>query len=385
VFLIQEAIVMKKAKFSVFGSAFKETSVGAKLLTGAALATVLAACSQPQPVAEAIRPVKSMVVPKAGEGGAGLVSFAGEIKPRIETDLSFRIAGKLTERTAELGAAVKKGQVLAKLDPQDAQLNAAAARANLTAAESEFEFAKAELARYEDLLAKKFVSQGVYDGKLLAFKAAAGKRDAARAQASVSGNQASYATLVADADGVVTAVNAEVGQVVNAGTPVLRVARVGEKDAVINVAEGQVAAVRQTPDAKLMLAANPAKVYSGKVRDIAAAADPATRTYQVKIALADADESVRWGMSASVAFPAMSGVAGAQPAIALPLGALTQKGDKPAVWLVTPENKVTLKEVAVAKYGEAAVHLTSGLKGGETVVVAGVHRLREGQQVKLQN
>ncbi len=292
-------------------------------------------------------------------------------------------AARSSARSVDLGSQVKKGQLLARLDPQDADLNAASARATLAAAESDLEFASAELKRYEDLLGKKFVSQGVYDGKLNAYKAALAKRDSARALASVSGNQANYTSLVADADGVVTAINAEPGQVVTSGQVVVRVARLGEKDAVINVAENQLAGVRANPDAKISLWANPGKLYSGKVREIAASADAATRTYTVKVALEDADEALRWGMSANVGF---TGSARTPQVIVLPLTALTQTDDKsgarPAVWVVGSDSKVQLKNVAVGRYGENGVVIVSGLSGGETVVTAGVHMLRAGQTVK---
>ena len=260
----------------------------------------------------------------------------------------------------------------------------AAARASLASADSDLEFAKAELARYEDLLAKKFVSQGVYDQKQNAYKAALARRDAARAQAGVSGNQAVYTTLTADADGVVTAVNAEAGQVVAAGQAVLRIARLGEKDAIINVAENQLAQVKANPNAKIALWANPGRLYSGKVREIAASADAATRTYTVKVALADADDALRWGMSANVGFPVEGREA--RRVVMLPSTALTQTGDKegakPAVWVVGADNAVKLVPVQVGQYAEQGVMVTSGLAGGELVVTAGVHKLQPGQVVK---
>jgi RND family efflux transporter MFP subunit len=354
-----------------------------KLFALTALSLTLAACSKPAPVAEEARPVRVTRV-QASDAQA-ITAFAGEIKPRYEADMSFRIGGKIQARLVDLGAQVKKGQVLARLDPEDANLNAAASRATLTAAESDLEFAKAELARYEDLLAKKFVAQGVYDGKLNAYKAALAKRDSARAQASVSGNQASYTALVADADGVITAINADPGQVVAAGQVVVRMARLGEKDAVISVAENQLAAVKANPEAKINLWAQPDKLYNGKIREIAASADAATRTYTVKVALEDADEALRWGMSANVGFLGAGGAV-AKPVIVVPMTALTQTDDasgaKPAVWVVGADNKVQLKNVGVGSYGERGVVITDGLKGGETVVTAGVHMLKAGQAVK---
>lgn len=356
------------------------------LLWFAPLALLVAACSPKPAVVDETRPVR--VMRAMAVDTQGLVAYAGEIKPRYETDMSFRLAGKILTRQVDLGASVKRGQVLARLDAQDANLNAAAARATLAAAESELDFAKAELTRYEDLLAKKFVSQGVYDQKQNAYKAAVAKRDSAQAQSGVSGNQAAYTTLIADADGVVTALNAEAGQVVVAGQPVVRVARLGEKDAVISVGENQLAAIKANPAAKIVLWSNPGKSYSGKVREIAASADAVTRTYTVKVALTDADDALRWGMSANVAFAsadqAPNGVA--RRTIVLPMTALTQTDDKsgakPAVWIVGADNKVRLIPVEIGRYGEQGVTVLAGLAGGETVVTAGVHKLISGQTVK---
>ncbi len=366
-------------------------------------ALLLGACAEKPPAAAEVRPVR---VTRAMPADAQAVAtYAGEIKARYETDMSFRVGGKILARFVDAGALVKKGQALARLDAQDANLNVAAARATLAATESELDYAKGELARYEDLLAKKFVSQGVYDQKLNAHKAAIAKRDSAQAQASVSGNQAVYTTLNADADGVVMAVTAEPGQVVAAGQPVVRIARLGEKDAVINVAENQLAAVKANPRAGIALWSNPDKRYSGTVREIAAAADPVTRTYTIKVKIDDADEALRWGMSATVGFVATGEASGnsvasgvkaasaqasdatsATRAIMLPATALTQTDDKagtkPAVWVVGADSKVKLVPVSVGQYSEQGVVIQSGLAGGETVVIAGVHKLQAGQQVK---
>ena len=359
----------------------KPTRTLIERVLSASLVLVLIACAPKPEVAEEIRPVR--VVRAAMVDMQGAAAFAGEIRPRYETDLSFRVAGKILSRNVELGAAVKRGQVLARLDAQDANLNAAAARASLASADSDLEYARAELARYKDLRERNFVSQGVYDQKDNAFKAASARRDSAQAQASVSGNQASYTTLTADADGVITAINAEAGQVVAPGQAVVRVARLGEKDAVINAGENQVAALRANPNAKVSLWAAPGKLYAGKVREIAAAADPATRTYQVKVAIADGDEALRWGMSASVAF---AGAEGGGRAILLPSTALTQTDDKsgakPAVWLVGADGRVQMKAVEIGRYAESHVVVTGGLSGSDMVVTAGVHKLKAGQIVR---
>jgi RND family efflux transporter MFP subunit len=356
-----------------------QAQLAPRALVVVAALMIVAGCTPRTELASAVRPVKVMQV--TARDAREIAAFAGEIRARHETDVAFRVGGKILERRVDLGETVKRGQILARLDPQDAELNAAAARATLAAALSDLEFARAELARYRDLLAKNFVSQVVYDQKLTAFRAAEARRDAAQAQAGVSGNQAAYTALVADVDGVVTAVSGEPGQVVTAGQAVMRIARLGEKDAIISVAENQLPLLRANPAVRIVLWANPDKVYQGRVRDVAAAADAATRTYAVKVAVQDADEALRLGMSASVGFEAP----GAQ-AILLPTAALTQTGDKSgakaAVWVVGPDGRVATVEVRVLRYTERGVVIGAGLKGGETVVIAGAHRLVAGQQVR---
>ncbi|MBL8380355.1 MAG: efflux RND transporter periplasmic adaptor subunit [Burkholderiales bacterium] len=344
--------------------------------------TVLSACAPKKEVVETVRPAR--VVRAVAADTQGMSAYAGEVRARYETDLAFRVPGKLLSRQVELGARVKKGQVLARLDPQDANLNAAASRATLASADSDLEFARAELKRYQELRDKNFVSQGVYDQKDNALKAAQARRDAAVAQSSVAGNQAGYTTLTADADGIVTAINADPGLVVAAGQPIVRVARLGGMDAIINVAENHLAGLRANPSARIALWALPGKVYNGRVREIAAAADAATRTYAVKVTITDADDALRWGMSAQVGFAAPG--AASVKAILLPMTALTQTDDKsgarPAVWLVGSDGRVMQKVVEVARYTEQGVVLKDGLAGGELVVVAGVHKLAAGQMVK---
>ena len=166
--------------------------------------------------------------------------FSGEVRPRFESRLGFRVGGKITARKVDVGSTVKRGQVLMQLDPQDLQLSQAQALANLRAAETNRDLASAEMKRYQELRVKNFVSQAVIDAKVSAYKAAQASVDAAQAGYRGQSNQAGYATLVSDVDGVVTAVDAEVGQVVAAGTPVVRVARLDEKEIVIGMPEDKV-------------------------------------------------------------------------------------------------------------------------------------------------
>ena len=348
-------------------------------IAAAAAAAVLAAgCSKPPEKVEPVRPVK---VVRAQSGGTDLIAvFAGEIRPRYEADLAFRVGGKILARPADLGERVAKGDLLARLDPEDLRLNAAASRAQVAQAEADYAFARDEHERYRKLLTEKYISQAAYDQRRNALDAAAARRDAARAQSSVSGNQAQYAELRADTAGVVTATLAEPGQVVTAGQPVVRVARLEALDAVVSVSESQIAAVREARAARVSLWSSPDRIYEARIRDIAAAADPAARTYLVKLELVRPDAALRIGMTANVAL--VGDPAQRRDAVVVPLSALAQRGTAPAVWIVGAGNALELRPVQVRQYREDAAVLDGGVAPGETVVAAGVHKLRAGQVVQ---
>ena len=215
------------------------------ILLAAAVAAVTA-CSKHEPPAPAPRAVIAQVVGAKPTEGANV--YSGEVRARHENDLAFRVGGKVVARYVDVGATVKKGTELARLDPQDAQLGVESARSQLAAAEADHALAKAELARYRDLYAKQYVSKAVLDARENTFNTTKARLEQARAQAQVARNQSSYTTLVAEADGVITAVNVEAGQVVSSGQPVLRFARPEEKEVAINVPETRLArAPRRQP------------------------------------------------------------------------------------------------------------------------------------------
>ncbi len=335
----------------------------------------LAGCSKPVEKTEDIRPVRALTVaPAAGEATAEL---SGEVVPRYESRIGFRVGGKIIARKVEVGSVVKRGQVLMQLDPSDLQLSQAQAKAAVASAESSLTLARADLERYRELHAKNFVSQAVLDAKEAAFKAAHSGHEQALAGLKVQANQSGYATLVADADGVVTALDAEVGQVVAAGTPVARIARSGDIEVRVSIPEDQVAALRQVTTVTVRTWANPAQALEGRIREVAPAADPATRTFTAKIALPKPGDAVRLGMSATVAFAAPTA-----PAIRLPLTALYNDKDQTAVWVVE-NDKVRRVPVQVAGATGNELLVAAGLNPGQTVVTAGVNLLREGQKVSI--
>ena len=343
------------------------------------IALAISACSKPPEKVEAPRPARVMTVQRATTDDVKI--YAGEVRPRYEIDLAFRIGGKLLERRADVGAAVTKGRPLARLDPQDARLSAAAAVAQVAAADADLAFAKSELDRSKQLLDQKFISQAAYDNKLSSYSVATAKRESARAQSAVSGNQAAYTTLSSDTNGIITAVLAEAGQVVAAGQPVMKLARTEEREVVISVAESQAATIKAGTPAQVSLWANPSMVYRGVVREIAPSADALTRTYQVRVSVPGADETLRWGMTANVAIAGARSGAVATSTIVVPLTAINQQGSATQVWIVGEKNAVEPRAVQVGQYLESAAVIAQGLQGGEKIVIAGVHKLHPGEVV----
>jgi RND family efflux transporter MFP subunit len=340
----------------------------------------LAACSKHEPPPPTPRAVIAQVVGAKPAEGANV--YSGEVRARHENDLAFRVGGKVVARYVDVGATVKKGAELARLDPQDAQLNVESARSQLAAAEADHALARAELARYRDLYAKQYVSKAVLDARENTFNTSKARLEQARAQAQVARNQSSYTTLVAEADGVITAVNVEAGQVVSAGQAVLRFARPEEKEVAINVPETRLRDLRDGNQVTVALWAAPDKPYVGRVREVAPNADPATRTFMAKITILDPDIAVKLGMTANVLLGDRAG-AGAE-VITLPLTAVTQVDGKPAVWVVDPQTStVNLRPVAIGAYREDGVTVRDGLRAGEVVVTAGVHKLLPGETVRV--
>lgn len=304
--------------------------------------------------------------------------FSGEVTARIESRLGFRVGGKITDREVDVGALVKRGQVLARLDPQDLQLAQAQTAAEEKAARSNRDLAKAELKRYQDLREKNFVSQAVLDARQTAFLAAQSTLDQAQAALRNQSNQTGYAILEADTDGVVTAVEAEAGQVVAAGAPVVRIAQTTEKEVVIGVPEDRVDVLRQTSDVRVRTWAQPERVLHGTIREVSPVADPATRTYTFRIAVPDAPEDMRLGMTAYVTFSATN----PNPLISIPMTALVEDRTSTSVWIV--ENGAVRKApVKIAGASGNEVLIASGLAPGQTVVTAGVHMLKPGQRVNI--
>jgi multidrug efflux system membrane fusion protein len=339
---------------------------------------LLVACSPPATSEEPVRAVRVLTV-----GASSMQSsneFAGEVRPRVESRLGFRVAGKLIRRQVESGQRVKAGQVLAQLDPQDYLLAADAAQAQLGAAVTNRDLAAADYRRFKELKDQNFISGAELERREAALKAAQAQVEQAQAQLTTQRNQGAYASLVADADGVVTAVEAEPGQVVSAGTPVVRIAQDGPRDAVFSVSEDKVGGIRSGAAVDVRVWPGQS-LLAGKVREVSASADPVTRTYLVKVALAG---PVAPPLGATVTVLPQTLQQNRQAVILLPTSALRQDGKATAVW-VLDRSSMTVKsqpvQIATADGNEAVI--ASGLQPGTLVVSAGVHVLAPGQKVTI--
>ena len=342
-------------------------------------AFLLAACSKQEPAPQPVRAVRTMTVGVASAGGVR--EYAAEVRARTESRLSFRVGGKLVRRQAALGDMVKLGQPLAQLDPQDLRLGQDAARAALQAATVNEQQARADYSRFKELRDQGFISSSELERRDTALKAAQAQLEQAQAQAGVQGNQAAYATLVANASGVITSIDAEVGAVVAAGTPVMQLAHEGPRDVVFSVSEDRVRDMRtlrgQQGAVKVRLWSGHGDALSATVREIAASADPVTRTFLIKADIGRPD--VRLGQTATVMIerPQLAGVS------KLPLTAVLEQQGKPSVWVLDRDSMTVKSQVIqVAGADGNSVIVAGGLTEGQSVVIAGVHVLSEGQKVK---
>ena len=344
-------------------------------LAGAAL--LLAACSRPAPPEEPVRAVKVITVGTSAYSPSR--EYAGDVRAQAESRLAFRVGGKLIKRQAKLGQRVLAGQVLAQLDPQDYRLAAQAARAQVAAAATSRDLAAADFKRYQTLKDQNFISGAELERREATLKAAQAQLEQAQSQAAVQGNQSGYAVLTADVSGIVTAVDAELGQVVAAGAPVLRIAADGVRDGVFSVPEDKVAAIKVGMPVGVRVWTGNAELR-GTVREVAASSDPVTRTYLVKVSLGGKAPP----LGATVYVTVDGGAASAVPVIKLPTSALRRDGQATSVW-VLDEASMTVRpqviEVATADGNEVVV--ASGLTPGARVVSAGVHVLSPGQKVSI--
>jgi RND family efflux transporter MFP subunit len=338
---------------------------------------LLAACEKPpEPPPEPLRPVKTMQVGAAP--GMGGLSLAGEVRARHETPLAFRVAGKVAECRFNLGDAVQQGQLLAGLEPEDYRLAEQAGAAAVAEHKSALTLADTELARFRSLHQKGFVSAALLDQKQAAADAARARVEASVSARDQRARQLEYTRLLADGDGVVTAKECNSGQVVNAGQPVLHLAQGKEREIAVSVPESSLGDVRAASGFAVTLNAQAGKTYQGRLRELAAAADPATRTYAARIAVNDADAAMQLGMSAAVRVSTEGGTV-----ILLPLAAVVSRDGKPGVWKLDDTGVVHAASVSIGRIEGGSVRVTGGLEPGDRIVTAGANLLRDGEKVQL--
>lgn len=348
-------------------------AVAALMIGAVALTGCKESHSATEPEAKPVR-----VATVALEPASETVRYPAVIRPRIEADVGFRVAGKVVARLVEVGSRVEPGMPLARLDAADLELQVRAIQAQLASARADAANARADFGRYAQLRQGEWTTRQEYDKRKTALDKAEARVREIEAQLNVISNSLNYTTLFADEAGVVTATLIEPGQVVAQGQPALRVARLGAVEAVANIPEQQIAALPQRA-LSVELWAQPGQPIAAKLREVSPSADPSTRTYQAKVALIDPPPAVQLGMTATLISRFDHGGMIAR----LPMTAITQAGQQPAVWVLKEADRLELRPVTVAAYAGDLAIVADGLKPGDRVVTAGVHMLDAGQKVRV--
>ena len=341
------------------------------------IAAAATACDNPAPPAAQPRPVRTVTVQQSA--GGEIVSLTGQVSAKDQANLGFRLDGRMTERLVNVGDVVTAGQLVARLDPRIQQSALRAAEANLASVEAQSADARITLWRQQQLLKDGWTSRAKFDQAQHNLETLQGQVDAARAQQHIAQEQLSYTALAADAPGAVTAIGAEPGEVVHAGQMIAQVARKGARDAVFDVPEQLMRTGPRDPRVDILLVNDPQVAATGRIREVSPEADPATRTFRVKVAVTDPPEAMRLGATVTgrIRLAARAGVD-------VPASALTETDQRPAVWLVDPKSMtVSLRNVGVLRYDADGVVISQGLQSGDVVVTAGVQTLHPGQKIRL--
>jgi len=340
------------------------------------ISVLLSACAKKTEAPLPPRPVRTLIV--SDSTGGTSATYTAEIRSRYETDLSFQVGGKVISRSVDVGVTVKRGQMLAQLDPTDEATHVDATRAAVTAAQAELDRARTEEARYRDLLERGLTTRAAYLAQQTQVKTTQSRLDQANADLKLGLQRVGYASLRADQDGVITKVMIEVGAVIGAGQKAISLARPSELEAVFDVPDAYIDEVRHTTTATMSLLNDSSQQYAARIREISPSADPVTRTYQVKATLPKPPASLHLGMTVAMKLPLST-----SKALALPATALTQQGHEAAVWIVNSAHRLELRPVQVERYESDRVMIAGGLNAGERVVTAGVHRLAAQEEVRL--
>ncbi|MBV9751995.1 MAG: efflux RND transporter periplasmic adaptor subunit [Hyphomicrobiales bacterium] len=346
-----------------------------RFLVAALITVAVSGCEKSEAPAPQARPVRTLTIERRAVGET--VSLTGQIRAKDQVSLAFRLDGRTIERPVNVGDVLTAGQVVARLDPQNQQNALRSAQANLAAAEAQLTEASLTFARQQQLVKDGWTTRANFDAAEQNFLSAKARVDSAEAQLRTAQDQLSYTVLSADAPGSVTATGAEPGEVVRTGQMIVQLARQGGRDAVFDVPEQLILSGPRDPVVDITLTNNPQVRATGRVREVAPQADPATRTFQVKVGIVDPPEAMRLGstVSGSIKLSAPAGVE-------VPASALTQSNGSPAVWVFDPQNKtVSLRTLEVLRFDPASVVISHGLETGDIVVTAGAQTLHPGQKV----
>jgi multidrug efflux system membrane fusion protein len=345
---------------------------------GLMLISSLTACSKKPEPAPAPARVAAVLVQSADS--ADTAEFPAQLQARYNSDLSFRVPGKIIDRRVHVGDRVHKGQLLARLDAGDAQQQMLSARAALQAAEHRLSFARQQLLRDQAQMQQDLISKVQLEQTEDNHTAAEAARNQAAAQLALQGNNLQYNQLVADHDGLITAESAETGAVLAAGQALYRLAWTPELDVLLDVSTSELSRWPRGQQARLQLPELPGVSANAQVREIAGHEDSLSGSYRIKLTLLHPDARLRPGMSVNLA--PLSAKPGTSPLL-LPASALFHQGENPAVWVIRPDNRrLELRVVKVSEYRSNQVLISSGVRAGEQIVQAGVHNVHQGQQVE---
>jgi len=337
---------------------------------------ILAKHNSTKPIVEELAMVRTAVVGNTGMAQGYI--YSGEVRGRFESQLAFQVAGKIIKRNVQLGSVVNNGDILMQIDSRDLQQTVNSNSAQVFSAESQLKLAESNLNRYRQLLETGAISRAQYDQYASSYEVAlAGVRQAS-AQYVQGSNQLDYSLLMADKPGVVSSIMAEMGQVVSAGQIVITVVQDGEREVEIAVPENRIEELRKAGQIKVAFWALPNVTVDGNVREIAPMADQTTRTFKVRISLLNPPSEIKLGMTASVTLSDST----AKPKVMIPLAAVYQDGNVAKVWVVK-DDVLTLCPVQTGSFGNGTIQVVSGLRQGDRIVIAGVHKLKEGQKVKI--
>jgi len=347
------------------------------MLVAFTLLALLAGCDRKADAPPDIRPVRTVTV----EPGASAVTntLTGEVRARYESDLGFRVDGKITDRPVDVGSVVKKGDVLAKLDPQPRQKDLQSAKADAASAKANLAKDQAAEARQAQLLKDGYATRSAYDDAVASLRASQSQVESTTARLQQAQDNLGYTQLLADADGVITQVTGNIGQVVASGQAIVRLAQPGEREAAFDVPEVILSAAKTAPPITVTLASNPAIKLVGQVRYVSPQADPTTRTYEARVSLPNAPPEMRLGATVTGSASLQS-----EALVELPGSALFEQDGKPAVWIVDAKaGTVLLRQITVSRYIGDRLVIGGGLNKGDVVVTAGVQKLIPGQKVRL--